>query len=108
LADISLQRRRAGSPPVRSDYTGGLQDREGSSNTASAPTCCSAGSPLLLTRLVETKTGRSWAAVRADLCDLHVGVFTGPAGTFTQTGIPTTAALGIAPPKKILQLTPAN
>jgi hypothetical protein len=68
---------------------------------------------LLLTRIVETRTGRTWAAVREDLQDLHVGLFTGPAGTFTQTSEPTTAtkttlaALDLAPPKKILQLTPA-
>src|SRR3954451_21702728 len=45
----------------------------------------------LLVRIVETRTGRTWAAVREDLQDLHVGVFTGPAGTFTQTSEPTTA-----------------
>ena len=69
---------------------------------------------LLLVRIVETRTGRSWAAVREDLQDLHAGVFTGPAGTFTQTSEPTPvakavlAALDVAPPKKILQLTPAE
>ena len=69
---------------------------------------------LLLVRIVETRTGRTWATVREDLQDLHVGVFTGPAGTFTQTSEPTTAtktvlaALNVAPPKKILQLTPAT
>jgi hypothetical protein len=68
---------------------------------------------LLLVRIVETKTGRPWAAVREDLHDLHVGLFTGPAGTFTQTSQPTPAAktvltaLDLAPPKRILQLTPA-
>ena len=69
---------------------------------------------LLLVRIVETRTGRTWAAVREDLQDLHVGVFTGPAGTFTQTSEPTTAtkavlaALEITPPKKVLQLDPAT
>jgi hypothetical protein len=68
---------------------------------------------LLLVRIVETKTGRTWATVREDLQDLHVGVFTGPAGSFTQTSTPTPAAraalaaLGIDPPKKILRLDPA-
>ncbi len=68
---------------------------------------------LLLTRIIETRTGRNWAAVREDLQDLHVGLFTGPAGTFTQTSEPTPAtkttlaALDLTPPKKILQLTPA-
>ena len=69
---------------------------------------------LLLTRIVETKTGRTWSAVREDLSDLHAGVFTGPAGAFTQTSTPTTAVrdvlavLGIGPPKKILQLIPGH
>ncbi len=68
---------------------------------------------LLLVGIVETRTGRTWTDVREDLQDLHVGVFTGPAGTFTQTSTPTTgtrdvlAALGVAPPKKILDLRPA-
>jgi hypothetical protein len=68
---------------------------------------------LLLVRIVETKTGATWAAVREDLQDLHAGVFTGPAGTFTQTSTPTPAAravltaLDIDPPKKILRLAPA-
>jgi Transposase DDE domain len=67
---------------------------------------------LLLVRIVETKTGRSWTDVRDNLQDLHVGVFTGPAGTFTQTSTPTPgardllAALGVTPPKKILDLRP--
>src|SRR4051812_11186817 len=68
---------------------------------------------LLLVRIVETRTGRTWAAVREDLQDLHVGVFTGPAGTFIQTSTLTPAArtalaaLDIDPPKKILRLAPA-
>src|SRR3954452_8291853 len=68
---------------------------------------------LLLVRIVETKTGATWATVREDLHDLHVGVFTGPAGTFTQTSTPTPAAravlaaLDVNPPKKILGLVPA-
>jgi len=69
---------------------------------------------LLLVRIVETTTGATWATVREDLQDLHVGVFTGPAGTFTQTSTLTPAAraaltaLDIAPPKKILRLAPAD
>jgi hypothetical protein len=68
---------------------------------------------LLLVRIVETKTGATWATVREDLQDLHAGVFTGPAGTFTQTSTATPAAravltaLDIDPPKKILRLAPA-
>jgi hypothetical protein len=69
---------------------------------------------LLLIRLAETKTGRTWNTVREDLHDLHVGVFTGPAGSFTQTSTLTPgaraalAALGIDPPRKILTLDPAG
>jgi hypothetical protein len=64
-------------------------------------------------RIVETKTGRTWATVREDLHDLHVGVFTGPAGTFTQTSQPTPvtravlAGLDVPAPKKILHLGPS-
>jgi hypothetical protein len=69
---------------------------------------------LLLIRIIETKTGRTWAAVREDLQDLQVGIFTGSAGTFTQTNQPTPAtkavlaALQITPPKKVLQIDPAS
>ena len=69
---------------------------------------------LLLIRIIETRTGRTWATVREDLRDLHVGVFTGPAGTFTQTSTLTPATraaladLGIDPPKKILRLDPTD
>jgi hypothetical protein len=69
---------------------------------------------LLLVRIIETKTGRTWATVREDLRDLHVGVVTGSAGSFTQTSEPTTAtqavlaALQITPPKKVLRIDPAT
>ncbi|HVI35995.1 MAG TPA: IS1634 family transposase [Gaiellales bacterium] len=69
---------------------------------------------LLLVRIIETKTGSTWATVREDLQDLHAGVFTGPAGTFAQTSQPTDAtknvlaALDLPAPKKILQLDPAT
>lgn len=69
---------------------------------------------LLLIRIIETRTGATWATVREDLQDLHVGVFTGPAGSFTQTSTLTPgaraalAALDVDPPKKILQLAPAD
>jgi transposase len=39
---------------------------------------------LLLIRIAETTTGRTWTSVRAELQRLHVGTFTGPAGTFRQ------------------------
>jgi hypothetical protein len=37
----------------------------------------------LLIRMDETRTGAAWTTVREALQDLHVGVATGPAGTFT-------------------------
>src|SRR3954454_7510358 len=43
---------------------------------------------LLLVRIVDTRTGRTWATVGEDLQDLHVGIFTGPAGTFTRQANP--------------------
>jgi hypothetical protein len=69
---------------------------------------------LLLVRIIETKTGRTWAAVREDLQNLHVGVFTGPAGTFAQISETTATirtvldALNVPGPKKVLHLTPAT
>jgi hypothetical protein len=69
---------------------------------------------LLLIRIIENTTGKTWATVREDLQDLQVGTFTGPAGTFAQTSTPTTAAkaifdaLNVAAPKKVLTLTPAQ
>jgi hypothetical protein len=39
---------------------------------------------LLLIRITETSTGRTWPAIRDELQRLHVGTFTGPAGTFRQ------------------------
>ncbi|MGE5763042.1 MAG: hypothetical protein ACM3ZF_03885 [Mycobacterium leprae] len=46
---------------------------------------------LLLARIVETRTGTTWTTARAELQRLHVGTFTGPAGTFRQTTTPTPA-----------------
>jgi hypothetical protein len=69
---------------------------------------------LLLARIIETKTGRTWDSIREDPHDLHVGVFTGPAGSFTQTSQPTSAtravltALDLPAPKKVLRLDPAT
>lgn len=65
---------------------------------------------LLLARIVETRTNTTWSTARAELQRLHVGTFTGPAGTFRQTTTPTPTArrlhetLGIALPPKILHL----
>jgi transposase len=39
---------------------------------------------LLFIRIIETTTGQTWQAIRRELDRLHVGAFTGPAGTFQQ------------------------
>ena len=67
---------------------------------------------LLLARIVETRTGATWTTSRAELQRLHVGTFTGPAGTFRQTTTPTPAtrrlheALGLKLPPRIWHLDP--
>jgi hypothetical protein len=67
---------------------------------------------LLLARVAENATGNTWPQLR-QLDRIAVGTFTGPAGTFRQrTEIsPAQAAileqLGIDPPPRIYQLTPA-
>jgi len=69
---------------------------------------------LLLARVAEDATGSTWPELRRQLGRIAVGTFTGPAGTFRQrTEIsPAQAAilgqLGIDPPPKIYQLTPAT
>jgi hypothetical protein len=68
---------------------------------------------LLLIRVAENQAGQTWPAMRRELQRICLGTFTGPAGTFRQrTQIsPAQAAileqLGIDPPPKIYQLTPA-
>jgi hypothetical protein len=68
---------------------------------------------LLLARVAENATTDTWPQLRRQLDRIAVGTFTGPAGTFRQrTQIsPAQAAileqLGIDPPPKIYQLTPA-
>jgi len=68
---------------------------------------------LLLARVAENATGGTWPQLRRQLDRIAVGTFTGPAGTFRQrTEIsPAQAAileqLGIDPPPRIYQLTPA-
>jgi Transposase DDE domain len=65
---------------------------------------------LLLIRIIETTTGRTWPPVRDELQRLHAVTYTGPAGAFRQTTTLTKtqrdllAALDIEPPKKILNL----
>jgi len=67
---------------------------------------------LLLIRIAETTTGHTWNQLRDDLQELHVGTFDGPAGTFRQRTEITAAqhdiltALGITPPRKIIELGP--
>src|SRR5215831_4905455 len=68
---------------------------------------------LLLARIAENATGDTWPQLRRQLDRIAVGTFTGPPGTFRQrTEIsPAQAAilehLGIDPPPRIYQLTPA-
>ncbi len=65
---------------------------------------------LLLVRVAETTTGQTWPTLRRDLDRLHVGTFTGPAGTFRQRTDLTTAQqdifakLQLPPPKQIIEL----
>jgi hypothetical protein len=65
---------------------------------------------LLLVRVAETTTGRTWNTIRADLERLHLITFTGPAGTFRQTTELTKpqrdlySALNLDPPKKIIEI----
>jgi len=69
---------------------------------------------LLLARTAENACGATWPELRRELGRIAVGTFTGPAGTFrqrtqitaAQAGI--LAKLGIDPPPKICQLTPAS
>lgn len=70
---------------------------------------------LLLIRLVETRTGQTWHHLRPALQRLHVGTFTGPAGTYQQTTTPSPdikaafAALDLELPPRVLHLhTPAE
>ena len=69
---------------------------------------------LLLIRVAETTAGGSWTwnRIRAELQRLHAVTYTAPAGTFRQTTEPGKAqrdvltALGLDPPKKIIEITP--
>jgi hypothetical protein len=68
---------------------------------------------LLLIRIAETTTGDTWPRIRRELDRLHLGTFTGPAGTFQQVTTPTKtqqdllAKLGAPVPRQILDLQPA-
>jgi hypothetical protein len=67
---------------------------------------------LLLIRITETSTARTWPSVREELQRLHVGTFTGPAGTFRQRTETSPeqrkifTALGLPEPPRILAATP--
>jgi hypothetical protein len=68
---------------------------------------------LLLARIAENACGATWPELRRELDRITVGTFNGPAGTFRQrTEISPGQAgileqLGIDPPPRIYQLTPA-
>ncbi len=66
---------------------------------------------LLLIRIAETTTGTTWQTMRRELQRIHIGTFTGPAGTFRQLTEPTKpqrdllAKLHITTPSKIIELS---
>jgi hypothetical protein len=68
---------------------------------------------LLLARISENAAGQTWPELRRELGRIHVGTFTGPAGTFrqrTEITKPQAAllkALEISAPPRIYQLKPA-
>jgi hypothetical protein len=65
---------------------------------------------LLLIRTAETSTGQTWPVIRRELDRIHLGTFTGPAGTFCQRTELTKPArdlfaqLAITPPRQIHEL----
>jgi transposase len=67
---------------------------------------------LLLIRVAENTTGATWPEIRRQLDRVHVGTFTGPAGTFRQcTELSKSqrdlfGKLNVTPPKQIIELTP--
>jgi Transposase DDE domain len=68
---------------------------------------------LLLARITENACGQTWPELRRELDRIHIGTFTGPAGTFrqrTEITKPQAAilkALDISTPPRIYQLKPA-
>ena len=68
---------------------------------------------LLLARIAENACGQTWPELRRQLDRIHIGTFTGPAGTFrqrTEITKPQAAilrALDISTPPRIYQLKPA-
>jgi hypothetical protein len=69
---------------------------------------------LLLARIAENACGSTWPRLRRELDRIAVGTFAGPAGTFrqrteiSQAQLDILDRLGIDPPPKIYQLTPAT
>jgi hypothetical protein len=69
---------------------------------------------LLLVRVAENQTGQTWPVMRRELDRIHIGTFTGPAGTFRQlTDLCKPARdllskLGIDQPRRVHELTPAT
>jgi hypothetical protein len=69
---------------------------------------------LLLIRIAENATGQTWHHLRPELQRLHLGTFTGPAGSYHQTTEPTPAQrellteLGAAIPARIQHLGPGR
>jgi transposase len=67
---------------------------------------------LLLVRVTETTTGSTWHQLREHLDELHIGTFTGTAGTYRQRTELTKpqrdifTRLGLTAPKKIVELVP--
>jgi len=67
---------------------------------------------LLLIRVAETQTGQTRPVIRRELDRIHLGTFTGLAGTFRQRTELTKPArdllakLAIEPPRKIHELSP--
>jgi hypothetical protein len=68
---------------------------------------------LLLIRVAETGTGQTWRTLHRELDRLHLGTFSGPAGTFRQRTETTTAqkqiltALGLTEPPRVFEATPS-
>jgi hypothetical protein len=68
---------------------------------------------LLLARVAEHATGQTWPVMRRELNRIHLGTFTAETGTFrqrtelTKTARGLLAKLGIEPPRRFHQLTPA-
>src|SRR6266496_1120442 len=68
---------------------------------------------LLLAGIAENTCGATWPNIRRELDRIAVGTFAGPAGTFrqrteiTQAQADILTRLGIDPPPRIYQLTPA-